>query len=143
MKTKTPSEISIKNMDGENIVLFMSFGMLNRLIAKLGGNPDMTPLIATDYETQERLLKEVFTKREGGRVVSEPDDLDSLKLDIDEAGKLLGWIQEHIDDFFVQMTEKTIKQAEGKLKAVGAAKDLESRFASTKNGSESSPSTKQ
>ena len=98
------------SLNGQPEKLFMSYALLNRLTVLLGG-PDNVPLMAGDPDMQEKVLLEIFTKREKKNVVYVPESLEEIAVPMAEVDLILDWVGVHITDFFLQATEKALKQA--------------------------------
>jgi len=96
--------------------LRMPYALLNRLIGIVGG-VDGLQALSSDPEIQEAVFIQVFTRRDPAtkEIQWAPkglDDLDSVSLeDID---KILGWVGDHILDFFLRAADKATAQAQNK-----------------------------
>ena len=121
-------------LNGAKETLFMSYGLLNRLTTMLNGAENV-PLLANDSILQEKVILEVFTKRDKKQVVYQPTDLDEFEVSLSDIGNVLDWVGAHVTDFFLQTTEKTMLQA---LKSKARVESL----AATASGFSQSPSLK-
>ncbi len=104
-----PTHLEIKR-GGEPYKLFMSFGLLNRLTVIVGG-ADQLPQMANDPAIQEKVLLEVFTERSKGGVAIVPASLDEIEVSLEEVASILDWVSQHIYHFFMERTEKAVRQA--------------------------------
>lgn len=126
----TPEHLEVTlNQVKEN--LFMSYGLLNRLTTMLNGAENV-PLLANDSVLQEKVILEVFTKRDKKQIIYTPAELEELDLSLNDVGNVLDWVGAHVTDFFLQTTEKTMLQA---LKSKARVQAL----AVTANGFSQSP----
>lgn len=93
--------------------LFMSYGLLNRLTLLIGG-PEQLESVYLDPDLQMTVLCNLLGHYDAEKQTFTPAQPDALPLSIEEIPALLGWISEHVLDFFVQ--------------SLTTAQELESRF---------------
>lgn len=93
--------------------LFMSYGLLNRLTLLIGG-PEQLEAVYLDSELQMAVLCNLLGHYDAEKQTFTPAQPDTLPLSVEEIPALLGWISEHVLDFFVQ--------------SLTTAQELEQRF---------------
>lgn len=104
--------------------LFMSYGLLNRLTLMIGG-PEQLESVYLDSELQMAVLCNLLGTYDAEKQTFTPAQPDSLPLSVEEIPALLGWISEHVLDFFVQ--------------SLTTAQELENRFKPRLEAFRSSP----
>ena len=87
-------------LNGVSRVVFMSYGLLNRLVRVVSDLPDLSQVMVNP-EAQERLLKEILVKRDAEGNPVGPHTLDELEMSIEDATRLLNWATDHVLTFFV------------------------------------------
>lgn len=109
------------NIAGADVTLFMSYGLLNRLLKKVGSDIEaLTAVFSSDL--RDALFIEALTKRGKSGVFDKvtKDTLDDLDMSNDDAAKLSGWLTEAILSFFISAAE-AVRAAENKFKDRTAA----------------------
>lgn len=89
----------------------MSFGRLNTLAAYFE-HPDQLQELYTNSQVRASVLVECLSKRDGNGRIEEEFSLSLEELDIDEVMELFGWVEEHLEDFFM----KALARATNRLK---------------------------
>lgn len=95
------------------ITIFMSYGLLNRLTLLIGG-PEQLESVYLDPDLQMTVLCNLMGVYDAEKQTFTPAQPDVLPLSVEEIPALLGWISEHVLDFFVQ--------------SLTTAQELEQRF---------------
>ncbi|MDD4864777.1 MAG: hypothetical protein PHE38_12300 [Alishewanella agri] len=113
--------IEITRLDGSDLTIFMSFGLLNKLSAMVGDLRDL-PNIYMVPELQDAMIYEVLVPRtEQGKAIQEYTLYGySDQLSPEQGEALLKWCEEHITSFF--------------LKRLQAAQALQQRLIQTMKG---------
>lgn len=99
--------------------IFMSYGLLNRLVSVVG-DPTQVEAIYTDPLLQAAVVIQVLGKYDDQKQEFVPANPDTIQLPPAVISEMLGWITEHILDFFLRSLEKAQKLGEEyqpKLKA--------------------------
>ncbi len=122
MSNPSPT-ITIQTMDGVDHELKMTFNHLNMVAAHITG-ADAAALVTVTNESRDRIVSVMFGKREDGKFIGA--DPGAIDLDMEQAGKLLDWVTEHVTDFFVKRLVKTRQMLSSIVPAVKAASDLQS-----------------
>lgn len=87
---------------GATLNVFMSYGLLTKL-SSLVPNPDMISTIGLDRELRDQCLGEALAPRsDAGDKLKAPSLHD---LSVDDANRLLEWMQEHLLDFFLKQVK--------------------------------------
>lgn len=96
-------------IDGEERILFMSFGLLNEL-ASLVQDPARVPAIPVDSYLREAVLSAAFAKRKkSGKITEEIADFDDIDVTIEDVEATLDWVIEHVMSFFVRSLRKVVQ----------------------------------
>ena len=109
-KPEPKIEITI---DDTKHTLFMSFGLLNRLMKAVGIHVESL-LAGGAHEVREQLFAEALNKRgkSGVFVDFTAEKIDDIEMSSEEAQRLLMWILDHVVDFFLGVAERTKATAE-------------------------------
>ena len=110
----------------EGRVIFMSYGLLNRL-SMIIGEPDNLPAIYLDPGLQGTVISHLLGNYDAATKQFHPQDVDDIQLPPQVIADLLAWVSEHILDFFVLTLEN--------------AKGLESKYKHLQATATASPST--
>lgn len=100
----TPSpNIEVHRLDGSQITLFMSFGLLNKLSAMVGDLRDL-PNIYMVPELQDALIYELLVPRTEEGIALKPYKLYQFSDEIspEQGEALLNWCEEHLTSFFMK-----------------------------------------
>lgn len=102
--TKPPMSIKV-TINGEEREVFMSFALLNHLVAII---EDVTrlPMIQTDPLVRSIFLTELLHVRTKGGKVTERVEIDDLDMSMDEIQDLLEFASEHVLDFTLGALER-------------------------------------
>jgi hypothetical protein len=104
----TSHHLTVKNGEKDQ-VLFMSFGLLNRLTRRMG-DIDQLPRLAMDTELQEAIIIEVFTTRDEKGNPTYTPTLDEIQVGLDDIDLVLDFVGDHIANFFMGAAEKAQKR---------------------------------
>lgn len=110
----------------EGRVIFMSYGLLNRL-SMIIGEPDNLPAIYLDPGLQGTVISHLLGSYDAEKKQFIPQELDELQISPIVIADMLAWVSEHILDFFVLTLEN--------------AKGLESKYKHLQATATASPST--
>lgn len=90
------------------VTLFMSFGLLDRLVTIVGETQSVASF-EMDEVARHTIMREVLLKRGKSGVfegTNEEFDLDNFFMTVDDAMNVLAWVSDHVMDFFVKGVEK-------------------------------------
>lgn len=109
MNTAKPEpKLTIKYAGVEH-ELIMSYGLLNRVLAVVSSQAAVEA-IAFSQEMRNGTLFELLFLRPNGRGVIKnlkPEDLDDIDIELEEVQKMIGWVTDHVTDFFIGVAEQT------------------------------------
>jgi len=108
------------NVNGKDLTIKMSFGLLNTLCRKVG-DIEAAAVIALDTTLRDGILIELLSDRGPNGKITEPIDLDVIEVDPDAVIDLIDWAGTHVLDFFLKGLERTKKLQEantGRIKAL-------------------------
>lgn len=99
-------------VDGKERELFASFGLVNAL-TKIVTSPDQVPFISVDSELREAVFEAVLAERSpSGKVLSSSPKLDDVEISLEDAERLLEWVERVILGFFLRSLKRTAKLSE-------------------------------
>lgn len=101
-------------------VIFMSYGLLNRL-STIVGEPDNLPAVYLDPMLQGTVMSHLLGTYDAATKQFEPQDVDDIQLSPLVIADLLAWVSEHIIDFFV-LTLQNAKGLEARYKVLAEQK---------------------
>lgn len=104
----------------EGRVIFMSYGLLNRL-SMIIGEPDNLPAIYLDPGLQGTVMSHLLGTYDAATKQFNPQDVDDIQLSPQVIADLLAWVSEHIIDFFV-LTLQNAKGLEARYKVLAEQK---------------------
>lgn len=104
----------------EGRVIFMSYGLLNRL-SMIIGEPDNLPAIYLDPGLQGTVISHLLGAYDTATKQFHPQDVDDIQLSPQIIADLLAWVSEHIIDFFV-LTLQNAKGLEARYKVLAEQK---------------------
>lgn len=128
-------------VNGEKRELFMSFGLLNELCRGVG-NVQSAVQIPVNSELRDYVLLAVLSERDEHGEIAEGKaiNLRKLEISIEEAEALLGWVSDHVCDFFLRTMERVVttqKNQKTRIDALAALGLPQQNSAPTQTGSES------
>lgn len=101
-------------INDQDVELFMSFGLLNRLTAIFSQDKPVENAMF-DEETRTEVLCLVLQKRGTyglfPKEQAEKLDIDELDISVDELAKVFTWVMQHVTDFFLRAMEATLQVA--------------------------------
>lgn len=104
--TTTPSPTLDVTVNGKSATLFMSFGLLNRLLSMFG-NEETAVSAFYDNELRPKVLEEVLKLR-GQYGALEKVVVDDLDITAEHVASIFSWVSDHAVDFFIRNAEKGI-----------------------------------
>lgn len=104
----------------EGRIIFMSYGLLNRL-SMIIGEPDNLPAIYLDPGLQGTVMSHLLGTYDATTKQFHPQDVDDIQLSPQIIADLLAWVSEHIIDFFV-LTLQNAKGLEARYKVLAEQK---------------------
>jgi len=99
------------NVNGKELDIKMTFGLLNNLCRKVG-DIEAAAVIALDTNLRDAILVELLSDRNDKGKIVNPIDLDSLQVEPDAIIDLIDWAGTHVLDFFLKGLERTKKLQE-------------------------------
>lgn len=87
--------------------LFMSFGLLNELLAIVGDLPDIST-IGIDPALRYGVLNSVLSERDDNGVIVKPLVMFTLRVEVSDIQKLFSWVAEHLLNFFLTAIEQNL-----------------------------------
>lgn len=115
--------ITITDRNGEEIEIYMSYGMINDLLKLLGSKPENILALDLDPILAEPLMATLLAKRdETGKILSNP----VFDISMDDAERVFDWVKEHILGFFLRRLSSSKKVFEGHgdtMKALGLSEN--------------------
>lgn len=105
-KVEPKDSLSV-TLNGKPYEVFMSFGLLNKLL-RLVGNPDNIAHIGLNADLNDAVLLELLSERDSkGKVVKPLLDLEEVAVSMSDCQALLDFVQEHLWAFMVRKLEGT------------------------------------
>lgn len=101
----------VVRLDGREVTLMMTFGLLDRLVGLMGPAQDLAT-VGLEDTLRGRIIREVLSKRGRAGVLEGEVDLDALDLGVDDAMRIVDWAVEHALDFFLRRLEAAARLGE-------------------------------
>lgn len=100
---------TLKTLDGSEIPLFMSFGLLN-LLVKTVKDPDLVPQLPFLHDLRDEVLEELIQMRgKNGKLIGDRNKLEDMCFDPSVVVELLSWAEDHILSFFISQAKSLHK----------------------------------
>ena len=96
---------------GNQIELFMPFGLLNELM-KIVPDVPMVQVIGIDNELRTLVLETILAKRDNKGVITEAVSVANLPVPKADVIRILEWAADHILDFFLDAVEAAVKASQ-------------------------------
>jgi hypothetical protein len=93
-------------VDGEEYKLKMTYGLLNRLLDAVGGSEAEAAGAGFSKATRDSMFAEALNKRGKSGVFENFDKARLDEIDIEDPVALMGWLQDHVLDFFLSAAEQ-------------------------------------
>lgn len=109
----------IVKIGDEEVTLFMSFGLLDKLTTKFGDVTNAVENSMFDSEQRTDVLRIVLQKRgEYGKypkAEAEKLDMEDVPISVDDVTNIFKWVLEHVSDFFLRAAENVMSVQEANM----------------------------
>lgn len=110
-KTNTTPEktITFTPIEGEEREIVMSYGLLDKLVSKVG-DIDQVSRFFTDQEVRNAVLTEVISERSPTGKMTKKITPEDLALELETIDELLSWSAAHVTAFFIRSLTSLAKR---------------------------------
>jgi len=109
LKVKWPTDA-----DKTEREFFMSAGLIRRLSNAVQGVDNISEIYTNGALQEYMMVETIAPKTERGKVLDDRADLDDYQVSMDDADKLLDWINGHLYGFFIKTASKVEAEVNNK-----------------------------